>query len=494
MQLFTRHRNLLLATLLMAGNASAAQPALYDLKEDAAFPNGTLNTPIGDLTFQGGYPSSGSIDKLYDAMDFQRASQAYLWSLPLVSVADWKHEWRKQGASDFDILMMASFKQKQGLLTPNLTTPYFITISDMNQTGPLVIDAPAGAIAGGVLDFWQRPVTEIGLTGPDQGKGGKYLILPPGSEEMAPEGYTVVRSPTMNVLLGFRMISPDPKVVLDLASKLRIYPYAQRDNPPANQLKQTTEAFWSQTQPRGLAYWERLAEIINGEPVQERDRMMMAMLKPLGIEKGKAFKPDARQKRILLQGSLVGEAMAKANAYDKRIEGPFWEGTQWKNAIVMDYTQEAENYTELDERAAWFYEATTSSRGMKITQPGPGQTYITSYKDSQGQWLDGGKSYKLHLPANVPASQFWSVTAYSADNRRPIDNQTQQADLSARMKLATNADGSIDLYFGPNAPQGHEQNWLKTVPGQGWFAYLRLYGPQQAFFDKTWRLADFQPL
>lgn len=486
--------NLLLAAILLAGPVAAETALPFDLQEDSAFPNGQLSTPIGELEFKGGYPSTETVDKLYDAIDFQRASQAYLWSLPLVAFADWQHEWRKQGAGDLDIVTMVSYKQKLGLITPNLTTPYYVTFTDMNNTGPLVVETPPGALAGGVLDFWQRLVTDIGLTGPDQGKGGKYLILPPGSDAIAPEGFTVIQSSTMNIFPAFRIIEADPKAALALASKIRIYPYAQRDKPPVTRIIQMTEEPWSQAQPRGLAYWQRLSDTINREPVQERDRIMMAMLKPLGIEKGKPFNPDARQKRILLQGALVGEAMAKANTYDKRIEGPFWEGTHWKNAIAMDYTQEAPNYTELDERAAWFYEATTSSRGMKITEPGPGQAYISSYKDSTGEWLDGGKSYSLHLPANIPASQFWSVTLYSADNRRPIINGTDEADLSARNKLVPNADGSLDLYFGPQAPEGKETNWLKTVPGQGWFTYFRLYGPKQPFFDKSWKLDDFKPL
>jgi hypothetical protein len=241
-----------------------------------------------------------------------------------------------------------------------------------------------------------------------------------------------------------------------------------------------------------MAFWERLHEILNREVVAERDRFFMAMLARLGIEKGKPFNPDARQKKILEEAALVGEAMAKANDLAKRTTAPYWSGASWKLAIGLDPTQRTEFYDQLDQRAEWFYEAISTSQGMVTTTPGVGSIYLASYADADGDWLEGGKSYKLHVPANPPAEQFWSIAVYSWDTRTLIDNEQKRAAQSSRQDLIKNADGSIDLYYGPTAPKGKEKNWVQTIPGQGWWVYLRFYAPTKAYFDKSWSMGDFE--
>jgi hypothetical protein len=228
--------------------------------------------------------------------------------------------------------------------------------------------------------------------------------------------------------------------------------------------------------------------------VQERDRIMMAMLRSLGIEKGKPFRPDERQKKILTEAALVGEAMAKANDFDKRqMElSHYAEGVQWHFSLALDPSQEAENYTQLDERAAWFYEAQATSKGMVTKTPGVGSVYLGAYKDKDGDWLDGARSYRLRLPPNAPVEQFWSLTIYDVSTRTLIANKEQIADRSSRMQLVKNAEGSVDLYVGPKAPSGFEKNWIPTVPGKAWFAYFRLYALTEAHFNHTWTLPDFE--
>jgi hypothetical protein len=252
---------------------------------------------------------------------------------------------------------------------------------------------------------------------------------------------------------------------------------------------------WSQMPPHGMDYWKSLNEVIQREPVEERDRLIMAQLKFLGIEKGKPFEPDARQKKILEDGVIVGEAMAKANTTDKRVEPPFWEGTNWKHALVVSPDQKANTYDQLDERAAWFYEAVVISKAMLTQTPGVGQRYIASYKDGKGQWLSGENTYKLHVPANPPAKGFWSVTAYDEATRQMPVTKQGRPDISSRKEdIVKNDDGSIDVYFGPMAPEGHEANWVQTNPDKGWFAYFRFYGPTEAFFDKSWSLPDIEKI
>jgi hypothetical protein len=252
---------------------------------------------------------------------------------------------------------------------------------------------------------------------------------------------------------------------------------------------------WSQMPPRGMAYWESVNEFVQREPVMERDRLILAQLRFLGIEKGKPFKPNRRQKAILEQAAIVGEAMAKANTSDKRVEPPFWPRTQWKHALVVSVDQHAPSYDQFDERAAWFYEAVAVSKGMLTQTPGVGQRYLAAYKDAKGEWLNGSNTYKLRVPANPPVKQFWSVTYYDEGTRQMAATRQGRPDLSSRKEdIVKNKDGSIDVYFGPKAPVGHEANWVQTNPGKGWFTYFRFYGPTEPFFDKSWALPDFRKI
>jgi hypothetical protein len=455
---------------------------------------GTVETRIGKLDFEGGYPSHETVDKLYDEMDFQRAVQAYLWDLPMIGFAQWQAEHENVfGAKDGDLVLYESFRDKLGLLTSNATTPYIGGFVNLSRTGPLVIDVPAGQIAGFVLDFWQRPVVDFGLAGADKGQGGKYLVLGPGQSVKDTDGFVVVNSPTNNLMHGIRVLVPDPGEAKKLRESYHAYPYSERHNPPRSRIVTPDGRHWEGWQPRGLDYWKLVSKMLNEEPVHERDRMFVAMLKPLGIEKGKPFQPDARQKKILEEAALVGEAMARNLSYAKRQqEAQLWPGTQWKNAILLEANQETENYTALDERSAWFYEAVTLSAGMTTKTPGLGQVYIGVQKDKDGRWLMGQNSYTLHVPPNPPVAQFWAMTLYDTETRCFIDNKYEIAGLDSRKDLVKNDDGSVDLYFGPEAPKGKEKNWIPTVPGRGWFAYFRFYAPTEAYFDRSWSLPNIE--
>jgi hypothetical protein len=225
----------------------------------------------------------------------------------------------------------------------------------------------------------------------------------------------------------------------------------------------------------------------------ERDRLILAQLRFLGFERGKPFKPDARQQKILQDAVVVGEAMAKVNTDDKRVEPPFWPGTHWKHALVVSVDQRKPNYDQFDERAVWFYEAVAVSKAMLTETPGVGQRYIAAYQDKDGKWLDGGHTYKLHVPANPPAKGFWSVTAYDEDKRQMVVTEQGRPDLSSRKPdIQKNADGSVDVYFGPKAPAGKETNWVPTDPARQFELMFRLYAPTKGLFEKAWILPDVE--
>jgi hypothetical protein len=493
--------NKLTTFLLLIGITVMSTPALAETKQPVKKASraleGTVKTRIGKLNFINGYPSDATVKKLYNELDFQRAVQAYLWGLPMVEMAEWQKAQKdifKAGTNDF--VTYLDFKQKLGILTANATTPYMMAFPNLKETGPMVFEIPPGPTAGGLLDFWERPFSDLGQTGPDKGKGAKYLIIGPEHPEMNPEGYIVVRSPHWNIFLGHRVLHPDPETSAKIMKAHKLYPYRERENPTATRFISSEGIDWEAYQPRGLTYFTRLASILEMEPVEPRDYMIMAMLRPLGIMPGVKFDPTAEQRAIFEDAATIGEAMARANSYVKRFEGArLWPDKYWEISLFLtDTDQDLDTHTQLDERASWFYEAIGVTDGMMGKIVGAGQVYLEAQKDSDGEWLDGGKNYVLTVPANAPVKQFWSVTVYDNDDRCLIDTG-ELPDKSSRMDLVYNSDGSVNLYFGPKPPKkGFEKNWIKTVPGEGWFTYFRFYAPTQPYFDQTWQLPDIEKI
>lgn len=458
-----------------------------------------LSGALAGLSMDGELPSRAAVLAIFDELDYQFACQTDLWALPLVSYAQWKTQhYEVFGATSGDLVRYLSYRDRLGLITANATTPYILNFFDLAATGPLVIDLPAGPTAGGVSDFWQREVGAMGEMGPDRGEGGKYLVVAPGVQPPSDLGsdYRVLPSSGVNIMFGFRTLDPDPETADALVHAVRIYPYADRAAPVPTRIVSPDGRPWTGDQPKGLEYWRRLHSIYQSEVVDERDRFFLAMLKQLGIEKGKPFAPDQRLVGILERGAAAGELMAQANTFAKRFaQGTYWPDRVWEQAIVLDNSaQRAENYDELLERASWFYEAVSFSVAMKSQTAGVGQAYLGAYTDAGGNWLDGAKNYTLHVPADVPAKLFWSATVYDVATRCLVDNEQQRGDRGSRdAELIINADDSVDLHFGPQPPSDGEANWVQTIPGRHWFSYFRLYGPLDPYFDHTWKLGDITP-
>jgi hypothetical protein len=455
-----------------------------------------VDTKIGKIELENGYPTSESVAKLYDELDFQRAVQAYIWAIPIVALDSLRIANKRDWGVDYNgVGIVDQFTSPAVLaLTGNSTTIYALSCVDLERDGPVVIDSPPGAY-GVVDDYWQRPVTEVGAFGPDKGKGGKFLLVPPGYKGDLPKDYFVAQSLTNRVVYlarGF-VKDGDVKSAVNTLARISIYPLCEAGNPPKTHIFMAGNKGMDSIAPRGFAYWQRLAEIINHEPVEERDRFFHAMMKPLGVEKGRPFNPDARQKKILTDAAEVGFLMAQTISMAPRFDNASsYPDTHWEWVITLNPNQETEYYSQLDERTDYTFEAITMAEGMVKALVGAGSQYMSAAKDSTGAWLDGGKAYKLHVPANVPVKEFWSVTVYDNMTRSMIQTDTNKAAVSSYDKLKTNPDGSIDLYFGPQAPHGDETNWVKTTPGKGWFTYFRWYSPTQAFFDKSWTLPDIE--
>jgi hypothetical protein len=380
----------------------------------------TLETRIGPLTFERGYPTEETAQKLFDELDYQRAVQAFLWAYPAVSFEALRIGTKRDlGAELNDLIIADKFADANGLwLTANDTTIYAQTNLDLGKSGPVVVEVPPGLIVGLVDDFWQRSLVDVGLPGPDGDKGGKFLLLPPGyTGEVPVEGYHVLQG-TMNnynlmvrgILTGGMENAPEAEATV---RKLQVYPWNARDNRAPNKFISFSGKAVNTLPPQGIEYWALLSAFINNNPVQERDRFYMAMLKPLGIEKGKPFNPNARQRAILEDAARIGDAMGRAMLFDgdTRIDGAnAFGGTHWNWVVLNHADQETEFYSQLDERLHYTYGAIYTSPNIGAKRAGPGSDYIQAFRDKDGNRFDGSKSYRLRVPPNVPAAAFWSLS------------------------------------------------------------------------------------
>lgn len=460
-----------------------------------------VDTRIGPLEFDLGVPTPETAAKLYEAMDFQRAVLCYLWATPIVGMESVKVALADNaGAGSGDIVLIEGHRDVSTMLGSNLTTPYFIAWLDLSQ-GPMVVEYPAGATASSLIDWWDRPIADAGLPGIDQGRGTVFVLLGPGQDVPAdvPTSMHVLHSRTRNVLLFGRILETDRAMIQSVLSAARIYYYEHRAvEPPTRLLRFKREgALTSMAHPRGFPYWERLANAIRDEPVEDRDRFFAAMLKPLGIRRGRAFHPDERQKELLTDAAILGEATAKANAFFKRSPGMrYREDAHWEYFIPPAFVvqQDVPDGTMFEERTTFFYEVMGASQAVMTKTPGVGSAYLSAYHDEHGRAFDGAKAYRLRVPPNPPAKLFWSITLYDIETRCLVQNVQQIADRSSREDLPKNADGSVDIVMAPEAPPGFEANWIPTVPGRAWYTYFRLFGPLESYFDRSWSLPDIEPI
>jgi hypothetical protein len=466
----------------------------------------TTDTRIGALNFENGFPSEDTTRKLFDEIDYQRAVQAYLWGYPAVSFESIRiGSKRDLGADLNDFVIADNYADPKAVwLTANDTTIYSLTNVDLGNSGPLVVEVPPGAIVGIIDDFWERSLTDVGLPGPDAGNGGKFILLPPGYKGDTPQtGYYVVQATMNNNNIMVRGIvqNDDKDAAVANVKEVKVYPLSESSNPKPNKFFSMSGKASNTLPPKGIAFWERLSAVINNNPVHERDLFFMGMLKPLGIEKGKEFKPDSRQRKILEEAAQIGDAMGRVMLFEgpdrfRQVgEGlgaePF-PGTKWHWVFQVNPVQKTDIYGQIDERLHYTYGAIYTTPALGVMKAAPGGNYVQAFKDKDGNRLDGGKSYRLHVPANPPAEQFWSLTLYDTATRSMIQNAPNDSARFSQDKLKTNADGSVDLYFGPagSAPAGMEANWIETVPGKGFYPMMRFYTPKAGLFDGTWKLPD----
>jgi hypothetical protein len=499
-----------------------------------------VESRLGTLEFDDGAPSEATAALLYDNLDFQHGVQAFLGALRGASIAAVRRGFLSVGAEDNSFLLFSDLMDSESLfLTANCDTVYFWGFVDLSG-GPMVIDVPALGAPSGVLgtidDMWFNWVTDVGLPGPDRGAGGRYLIVGAGYEGALPDsGFHVSHSRTTRVTVIGRafMIDNDPADAVEtIRNGFHVYPYLPGAHGtavasflaglaplgadgaiPETRFIEATGMSLNTIFPNDFGYWELIDELVQQEPPEAGDPELLGMLAAVGIVHGKPFQPDPRMRKILEDAAVVGNATARTVTFAQRPEEGFayYPGSEWSSALFVGGYQfldpppdiapggpvfaASDGARKLNSSTNFFYMATGITPAMCMRLTGIGSQYIYAMRDSEGQYFDGARSYRLTLPPDVPESRFWSLLMYDRQTRSMLQTDQRFPRLGSQSgTVETNPDGSIDIYFGPNTPEGKESNWLQTVPGKGWWTILRLYNPLQPFFDKTWRPSEIVPI
>jgi hypothetical protein len=459
-----------------------------------------VETSIGTLEYFDGVPSKETAENVYDYLDKMRGVDAFMRGIPGASVRGLIVGLEEAGVNQYNKVGITKslLDSKSLLLTANTSTIYITPYLDVKEDGPIVMETPPGML-GAFNDAWFHYIADIGPFGEDKGKGGKYLILPPGYEGDIPDGYFVVKSTTNKVFVFMRTsiangIETAVKIVED---KLKIYPLAEKDNAKKMELVDISGVDFNTVHTNDYSFYEHLAEWINYEHVDMLDDVSKGIFASIGIEKGKAFAPDARMKGLLTEAVAIGNAAARSITYyprtDMNLAGveiyPDTESSwimAFANKNVFFKTETGGlNVNALD---MFHYSYTAVTPAMAVTIEGAGSDYAISFLDGEKQILDGAKEYKLHIPANVPVNDFWAVTIYDTQTRSLLQTSQQFPTVGSLTEgFKQNADGSYDVFFSPNPPAGFENNWLQTIPGKSFLVILRVYGPLKPWIDKTWR-------
>jgi hypothetical protein len=496
------------ATIAIASAASDAQtpsgvpagPPKYspDVPAKITTPD-TVETRIGTLRFKDGAPDPATVQLAYDQIDFNRGIDAFVKGMSATSVYAVCRGLEEAGVKpNGGIGITEQLMDARTLfLTPNTTTVYVLMCVNLNA-GPMVVRVPPRAL-GPVDDADFRWVTDVGLTGPDKGAGGDYLFVPPGYQGAVPAtGYNVAKPSTNRLLIFYRVFVEKGDVAAATASvkaKAAVFPLSLATAPPPTSFVNLSGVKFNTISANDFSFYEELNAVVQNEPADWVDPDTVGLYAAIGIRKGQPFAPDARLKKTLTEAVAVGNAYGRANLFASRDPGTvIFKGRQWLTPFVGGSYQFLSGAQRLlDAEAMFFYYATGITPAMSEAKPGTGSAYAGAFRDAAGNYLDGGRTYKVILPGPIPAKDFWAFTVYDNQTRSLLPTDQKSAGMDSNVPgLKKNADGGATIWFGPKAPAGNEANWVQTMPGKGYNVLLRLYGPLEPWFNQTWQPGDLE--
>jgi hypothetical protein len=498
-------QSIVMTILLLCWGAIASAEVSKDVLDSISTPD-KVETSIGTLRFLDGAPDQKTAEKVYDYLDTMRGVDTFLKGMPLASLAALIEGSRELGAIEANQVVYTDklLDSAPLFLTGNTSTLYVAPDLDLKRDGPTVIEAPAGML-GAINDAAFHYVEDIGPVGPDKGKGGKYLVLPPGYEGNIPDGYFIVKTRTYRnwIFLRVSIANGVEAAAKHVKDGLRIYPLSQKDNPPQMEFISGSGKSFNTIHPNNIDFYVHLNEVIQYEPLEMIDPETRGLFASIGIEKGKPFAPDQRMKKILADAVAIANAASRSIVWYPRTDGTM-KGIQiypdMDSAWIMAYLNKNVFFNgkdgqtmNSDARVMFHYPYTGVTPAMAISVPGVGSDYGMAFVDSNKKPFDGSETYQLHIPADVPAKDFWAVTIYDSQTRSQLQTSQKFPTVGSQDEgIKINTDGSYDIYFGPKAPRGYENNWLETVPAKSWFVILRIYGPLEPWIEKTWRPGEVE--
>jgi hypothetical protein len=487
--------------LLLVSTIVSAQEPKYAAKipDSVKTPDKVHTELLGDLNFFDGAPSKATVKKVYDFLDFSRGTEAFLNGIPAASIYALLEGFKEGGVHPGDLGITEDLMDARSLfLTPNSTTVY--AFAEINvKDGPVVVEIPPG-ILGPVDNAYFLWVTDVGLTGPDKGEGGKYLFVHRDYKGDIPEGYFVAKTSSYRNLMFFRAFVKDGDIavaVKGVKEKFRMHSLSQEENPPRQRFVNVSGKQFNTVHANDYHFYEELNAVIQYEPADSFNPELVGLFASIGIKKGQPFEPDARMKKILKEAVAVGNATARAISYAPRNQNVyFYPDRKWSSPFAGGSSEFMNNgELVLDDRIFFHYVATGITPAMAAPKVGSGSAYGFATKDENDDYLDGGKTYKVTLPAPIPVNNFWSFMVYSGQHRSMLETDQKLAGLDSNNELVKpNADGSYTIWFAPKAPKDNEGNWIQTMPEKSYSVLLRLYGPLEPWFDKTWKPGDFEPV
>ena len=479
-----------LSCLMIISSVFATEHKAQKPKYSANVPESLL-TPdkvetefLGNLEFFDGMPNESTVKKTYDFLDLSRGVDAFLNGMPAASIYAFLEGLKDAGLQPGDLGITEDLLDARGLLlTAQSTTPYAFTEIDL-KNGPIVVEIP-GPVLGTLDDAFFRFVSDVGLTGPDQGKGGKYLFIGPDYEGEIPEGYFVAKSRTYRHWLLMRVFVKDGDLkasVKDLKEGFRCYPLAQANKPPKQKVYNLSGKQFNTIHANNEHFYEELNAVLQYEPADAFNPELVGLFASIGIKKGEPFAPDERMQKLLKDAAAIGNATARAIVFRPRNAAAyFYPDRQWYTSFSGGHDFMNNGELVLDDRIMFHYAATGITPAMATPKVGTGSSYAFTPHDANGNYLDGGKTYKVTLPAPIPVNNFWSFMVYSGQHRSMLETDQKLAGLDSNSpSVKANSDKSYTIWFGPKVPKGHEGNWIQTIPGKSYNVLLRLYGPTRA--------------
>jgi hypothetical protein len=441
-------------------------------------------------------------DQLAQRSIERRAVEAAIWGMPVVNYDLMLQEMltKTPGKVNQVIYWGKPLDWRNQTLTPNPDTLYFMTFLNTKDVGPIVIEIPpadaSGSLNANIVNVWQEPLEDGGLLGVDKGAGVKLLMLPPGYKDQVPAGYEALQPGTFGSYALIRSnlkshADADVAKSIAYAKLLKVYPLSQASNPTATVFTDVNDILFDSTIRYDDSFFTHLDRIVQSEPWLGRDRAMIDQLRSIGIEKGKPFAPDTATKQALADGVADAHAWMAAK-YDAGLP-PFFEGTHWTYPAHPELLKGAsESFEGANDYPVDWRGITYTYAYIGIKRLGAGQFYLINIKDRAGESYDGSKTYRQHVPPNVPIEQYWSLTVYDRDTHALVKNVDRASRASNNADVKKNVDGSVDLYVGAKAPAGQESNWIPTDPARQFELMFRLYGPKKELFDKVWALPDVE--